>query len=67
MGTLLETMTVVPAAGTEAILAEILAEVMHAERVPADGHFFDDLGADSLVMAKFARGSASVRTCRRCR
>ena len=53
MGTLLETMTVVPAAGTEAILAEILADVMHAERVPVDGHFFDDLGADSLVMAKF--------------
>ena len=30
MGTLLETMTVVPAAGTEAILAEMLADVMHA-------------------------------------
>ncbi len=53
MGTSVETMTVVPAAGTEAILAGILAEVMHAERVPVDGHFFDDLGADSLVMAKF--------------
>src|SRR5580704_3183750 len=53
MGTSLETMTVVPAAGTEAILAGILADVMRAERVPADGHFFDDLGADSLVMAKF--------------
>ena len=53
MGTLLETMTVVPAAGTEAILAEMLAEVMRTERVPVDGHFFDDLGADSLVMAKF--------------
>ena len=53
MGTSLETMTVVPAAGTEAILAGILAEVMRTERVPADGHFFDDLGADSLVMAKF--------------
>ena len=53
MGTSVETMTAVPAAGTEAILAGILAEVMHAERVPADGHFFDDLGADSLVMAKF--------------
>ena len=26
---------------------------MHAERVPVDSHFFDDLGADSLVMAKF--------------
>ena len=46
-------MTVVPAAGTEAILAEMLAEVMNAEQVPVDGHFFDDLGADSLVMAKF--------------
>src|SRR6476660_9945211 len=26
---------------------------MHLEQVPADGHFFDDLGADSLVMAHF--------------
>ena len=26
---------------------------MRAEQVPADSHFFDDLGADSLVMAKF--------------
>ncbi len=53
MGTLLETMTVVPAAGTEAILAEMLADVMKVEQVPVDSHFFDDLGADSLVMAKF--------------
>ena len=52
-GTSVETITVVPATGTEAILAEILAEVMHTERMPADSHFFDDLGADSLVMAKF--------------
>ena len=42
-----------PAAATETILAELLADVMHAERVPADSHFFDDLGADSLVMAHF--------------
>ena len=48
-----QTMTAVPAAGTESILAGILAEVMRAEQVPAGGHFFDDLGADSLVMAKF--------------
>jgi non-ribosomal peptide synthetase-like protein len=53
MGILLETMAADPAAGTESILAEMLAEVMRAERVPVDGHFFDDLGADSLVMAKF--------------
>ena len=26
---------------------------MHLEQVPADSHFFDDLGADSLVMAHF--------------
>jgi non-ribosomal peptide synthetase-like protein len=52
-GTSVQTITVVPASGTEAILAEILAEVMHTERVPAESHFFDDLGADSLVMAKF--------------
>jgi non-ribosomal peptide synthetase-like protein len=52
-GISVETITVVPATGTEAILAEILAEVMRTERVPADSHFFDDLGADSLVMAKF--------------
>lgn len=37
----------------ETVLAAILAEVLHAERVPADSHFFDDLGADSLVMAHF--------------
>jgi non-ribosomal peptide synthetase-like protein len=34
-------------------LAEVLAEVVRSERVPADSHFFDDLGADSLVMAHF--------------
>ena len=34
-------------------LAEVLADVMHIEQVPVDGHFFDDLGADSLVMAQF--------------
>jgi non-ribosomal peptide synthetase-like protein len=39
--------------GTETILAGILAEVLRAEQVPADSNFFDDLGADSLVMAKF--------------
>ncbi|MFI5549766.1 Pls/PosA family non-ribosomal peptide synthetase [Streptomyces sp. NPDC051738] len=40
-------------ARTEAALAEVLAEVLHTERVPVDGHFFADLGADSLVMAHF--------------
>jgi non-ribosomal peptide synthetase-like protein len=39
--------------GTETILAGVLADVMHAGRVPADGNFFDDLGADSMLMAQF--------------
>ncbi|MEU7060654.1 Pls/PosA family non-ribosomal peptide synthetase [Streptomyces sp. NPDC046197] len=37
----------------ERALAEVLAEVVHTEEVPVDSHFFDDLGADSLVMAHF--------------
>ena len=53
MGTVLETTTADPATGTQSILAEMLADVMRAERMPVDDHFFDDLGADSLVMAKF--------------
>ncbi|QKW49012.1 Pls/PosA family non-ribosomal peptide synthetase [Streptomyces buecherae] len=35
------------------IFAELLAEVVQTESVPLDSHFFDDLGADSLVMAHF--------------
>ncbi|WP_330310347.1 MULTISPECIES: Pls/PosA family non-ribosomal peptide synthetase [unclassified Streptomyces] len=41
------------AARTERLLAEVLAAVLRVERVSADSHFFDDLGADSLVMAQF--------------
>jgi non-ribosomal peptide synthetase-like protein len=37
----------------EIAYAEVLAEVLRAERVPVDSHFFDDLAADSLVMAHF--------------
>ena len=43
-----------PATSTERELAEALAGVLGAERVPADGHFFDDLGASSLLMARFS-------------
>ncbi|WP_340687999.1 Pls/PosA family non-ribosomal peptide synthetase [Amycolatopsis coloradensis] len=39
--------------GTEGILAEVLAGVVRVERVSVDSHFFDDLGADSMVMARF--------------
>jgi non-ribosomal peptide synthetase-like protein len=42
-----------PATATEQAFAEVLAEVMRVERVPVDGHFFQDLGADSMVMAQF--------------
>ena len=42
-----------PVAGDTGRLAEVLAEVMHTDQVPPDSHFFDELGADSLVMAKF--------------
>ena len=42
-----------PTTGTERILAEVLADVVGVERVAVDSHFFDDLGADSMVMARF--------------
>ena len=34
-------------------LATVLAGVLKVDSVPLDGHFFDDLGADSLLMAQF--------------
>ncbi|MFF2032484.1 Pls/PosA family non-ribosomal peptide synthetase [Arthrobacter sp. NPDC058192] len=34
-------------------LAEVLADVLGMQQVPMDADFFQDLGADSLVMAKF--------------
>src|SRR5437879_3943813 len=39
--------------GVEAVFAELLAEVLRIDRVSVDSHFFDQLGADSLVMARF--------------
>src|SRR5687767_12310916 len=38
---------------TEAVLAGLLTEVLHVEQVEGDANFFDDLGADSMVMAQF--------------
>jgi non-ribosomal peptide synthetase-like protein len=38
---------------TETIFAELLAEALRVDEVPLDSHFFDELGADSLVMAHF--------------
>ncbi|MFE0044557.1 Pls/PosA family non-ribosomal peptide synthetase [Streptomyces albireticuli] len=42
-----------PGSSAEKIFAEVLAGVLGAERVLRDDHFFDDLGADSMVMARF--------------
>ncbi|WP_079149193.1 Pls/PosA family non-ribosomal peptide synthetase [Streptomyces agglomeratus] len=42
-----------PATDTERGFAEVLADVVRVERVSVDSHFFDDLGANSLVMAHF--------------
>src|SRR5438128_4043721 len=37
----------------ESILAGVLADLLRVDRVSVDSHFFDELGADSLVMAHF--------------
>src|SRR5213080_1295222 len=39
--------------GVETVFAGLLAEVLRVDRVSVDSHFFNDLGADSLVMAHF--------------
>ena len=41
------------AAGQVAELATVLAEVLKVRTVAPDSHFFDDLGADSMSMARF--------------
>lgn len=38
---------------TDQVFAELLADVLCVDRVSLDGHFFDDLGANSLVMTQF--------------
>ena len=49
---------VAPVTGTERALAHLLASMLGVERVSVDSNFFDDLGADSLQMARF---NAAVR------
>src|SRR5213080_4290348 len=39
--------------GAEGIFAEMLADVLRVDRLSVDSRFFDELGADSLVMAHF--------------
>ncbi len=40
----------------ERILAQALAEVLKIDRVSVEDHFFNDLGAHSLLMARFCAG-----------
>ena len=56
-----------PTTGTESTLAEVLADIVGVEGVGVDSHFFDDLGADSMVMARFCARVRSGPTCRRWR
>ncbi len=42
-----------PTTPTEMALTEVLAGVMQVDDVAVESHFFDDLGADSMVMAQF--------------
>src|SRR5262249_25458006 len=37
----------------ERTLADVLADLLRVDHLSADSHFFDELGADSLVMAHF--------------
>jgi non-ribosomal peptide synthetase-like protein len=37
----------------ERLFAEVLADIVGIEHVSADSHFFDDLGADSMLTARF--------------
>ncbi|UEM24898.1 amino acid adenylation domain-containing protein (plasmid) [Skermanella mucosa] len=44
---------VAPGNDTEREIARILGDVLTVEQVSMDDHFFDDLGANSLLMARF--------------
>src|SRR5215813_9844550 len=51
--TLIDDRPGVATTSAESIFAEVLADVLRVDRVSVDSHFFDELGADSLVMAHF--------------
>jgi len=42
-----------PTTGMEQLFSEVLAEIVGVERPSVDADFFNDLGADSLAMARF--------------
>ncbi len=43
-----------PKSDSERIIAQALANVLQVERISTEDHFFEDLGANSLLMARFA-------------
>jgi non-ribosomal peptide synthetase-like protein len=45
---------VAPSGPTETVLAELLAATLGVQRISTAAHFFDDLGANSLLLARFA-------------
>src|SRR5881409_3172683 len=53
MSVLIENQIAPATNGVESTFAEVLANVLRVESVSVDSHFFDELGADSLVMAHF--------------
>ncbi|WP_248961966.1 Pls/PosA family non-ribosomal peptide synthetase [Sphaerisporangium perillae] len=42
-----------PSTAAESVLADVLAGVVGVEQVSVDSHFFDELGASSLLMTRF--------------
>jgi non-ribosomal peptide synthetase-like protein len=48
---------VAPRTETEKVLCGTLAEILKVERVSVRDHFFNDLGAHSLLMARFCSGA----------
>ena len=44
---------VAPGAATESALSDLLAELLRVDRVSVEDDFFADLGADSLMMARY--------------
>ncbi len=49
---------VAPTSAVERLLAEVLAQVLQVDQVSVSSHFFNELGASSLLMTRF---SAQVR------
>lgn len=47
---------IAPTTPTEEYFCEVLSGLMKVEQVSVEGHFFNDLGADSLTMAGFLAG-----------